>query len=136
MAFQLKSYLFNVNTFCYDLASGKMGRLKVIVFSSILFYLFEGNNIKIIMVYFHMNSIIYRAKFITIIGIHTVGFLHIILWRPRMYEHLGRNPGINGWQIYQPVTINMCTSFCVLSRVPYFRGINILSSTILYLTYS
>jgi hypothetical protein len=25
-----------------------------------------------------------------------------------MYEHLGRNPGINGWQICQPVPINMC----------------------------
>jgi hypothetical protein len=34
------------------------------------------------------------------------------------YEHLGRNPGINGWQICQPVTINMCTSFCEFSRVP------------------
>jgi hypothetical protein len=44
----------------------------------------------------------------------------LVLWRPRMYEHLGRNPGINSWQICQPVTINMCTLFCVFSRVPYF----------------
>ncbi len=43
-----------------------------------------------------------------------------VLWRPRMYEHLGRNQGINSWQICQPVTINVCTLFCVVSRVPYF----------------
>ncbi len=45
---------------------------------------------------------------------------YTVLWRPRMYEHLGRNPGINGWKICQRVTINMCTSFCVFSHVPYF----------------
>ncbi len=52
-----------------------------------------------------------------------------------MYEHLGRNPGIDGWQICQPVTINMCTSFCVFSHDPYrvLREINILSSTVLTL---
>jgi hypothetical protein len=31
-----------------------------------------------------------------------------------------KNPGIDGWQICQPVTINMCRLFCVFSRVPYF----------------
>jgi hypothetical protein len=39
--------------------------------------------------------------------------------RPRIYEHLGRNPGIIYWQIRQPVTINMYTSNWIGSRVAY-----------------
>ncbi len=35
-------------------------------------------------------------------------------------EHLRRNPGIIYWQICQSVAINMCTSYCVFSRVQYF----------------
>ncbi len=54
------------------------------------------------------------------------------LWRARMYEHLVRNPGINGWQICQPVTINMCRYVILcISAVSHtvLRGINIPSST-------
>ncbi len=36
---------------------------------------------------------------------------------PRIYEHLGRNPGIIYWQIRQPVTINMCTVHHIGSAV-------------------
>ena len=35
-------------------------------------------------------------------------------------EHLRRNPGIIYWQICQPASINMCTSYCVFSRVQTF----------------
>ncbi len=32
------------------------------------------------------------------------GTIKTKLWRAGMYEHLGRNPGINGWQIFQVPT--------------------------------
>ncbi len=52
-----------------------------------------------------------------------------ILSRPRIYEHLGRNPVIIYWQIRQPVTINMCTSYWIVSLVGYLEvwGSNIYS---------
>jgi hypothetical protein len=37
--------------------------------------------------------------------------------RPRIYENLGRNPGITYWQIRHPVTINMFTSYWIVSLV-------------------
>ncbi len=41
------------------------------------------------------------------------------LSRPRIYEHLGKNPGIIYvyWLIRQHVTKNMCTSYWIVSLV-------------------
>ncbi len=59
-----------------------MGRLKLTYFSQFcsIWKRKKHNNYYGNLLYFHMNSIIHRAKFITIIGTHTVGFLHIILY--------------------------------------------------------
>ncbi len=58
---------------------------------------------------------------------HTHALLHqinnkqndkqISLSRPRIYEHRGKNPGIIYWQIRKPATINMCSSFWIVSLV-------------------
>ncbi len=54
--------------------------------------------------------------------------------RLKIYDNLGRNPGIIYWQIRQPVTINMCTSYwinqsCCLAwsvRIKYIFSLQLL----------
>ncbi len=58
-----------------------------------------------------------KTMYCTCDGLHFMAFEKKAMSPPRIYEHLGRNPGIIYWQIRQPVTMNMCTSYWIVSPV-------------------